>query len=322
MSESERSETSDVSEAHRARGSFGASRRLDGVLIIDKPAGRTSHDVVAEVSRRLGRAKTGHAGTLDPMATGVLVVLVGEATKIAQVLTADDKAYEGTLELGLETDTLDADGAVVRERRAEAALVDRAALEAAMVRFLGAGQQTPPMYSAVRVEGRRLHELARAGTEVERAARPIEIRRFDLVSFAPPQADFAVDCSKGTYVRSLVADLGHALGCGAHLTRLRRTRSGPFDLARALPLAEVDHEAASARLVRLAEAVAHLPQAEIPPDHERSVLTGKPLKWNEISDRPAPAGMVALVARGVLLALAEVEPDTARVAYRRVFRPT
>ncbi len=320
MSELERSEASGVSEAHRARGSFGTSRRLDGVLLVDKPAGRTSHQVVAEVSRRLGGDKTGHAGTLDPMATGVLVVLVGEATKIAQVLTADDKAYEGTLELGVETDTLDADGTVVRERRAEAAGVDRAALAAAMAGFLGAGRQTPPMYSAVRVEGRRLHELARAGSEVERVARPIEIRRFDLLDFAPPCADFAVDCSKGTYVRSLVADLGTALGCGAHLTRLRRTRSGPFDLSRSLPLDEVAPE--SVRLVSLAEAVAHLPRADVPPDLERAVSTGKPLKWNELSEASAPSGMVALVAGGALLALAEVDPESARVRYRRVFRAT
>lgn len=293
-----------------------------GVLIVDKPAGRTSHQVVAEVSRRLGGAKTGHAGTLDPMATGVLVVLVGEATKIAQVLTADDKAYEGELELGIETDTLDAEGQVVRERRAEAAGVDRAALAAAMAGLVGAGLQVPPMYSAVRVEGRRLHQLARAGDEVERAARPVEIRRFDLVGFEPPRAAFAVDCSKGTYVRSLVADLGSALGCGAHLTRLRRTRSGPFDLTRALPLAEVDPASAAARLVGLAEAVAHLPRAEVPAVHERAVSTGKPLKWSDFSTDPAPAGMIALVASGALLALAEVEPDTARVRYRRVFRAT
>jgi len=294
----------------------------DGVLIVDKPAGRTSHQVVAEVSRRLGGEKTGHAGTLDPMATGVLVVLVGEATKIAQVLTADDKAYEGELELGVETDTLDAEGRVVRERRAEAARVDRAALAAAMAGFLGAGQQTPPMYSAVRVEGRRLHEIARAGAEVERAARAIEIRRFDLIAFEPPRAAFAVDCSKGTYVRSLVADLGAELDCGAHLTRLRRTRSGPFELARAIPLAAVDPEAASAHLVSLAEAVGHLPCTEVPSVHERSVLTGKPLKWNDLSADAAPAGMVALVAGGALLALAEIESDTSRVRYRRVFRAT
>jgi len=293
---------------------------VDGVLVIDKPAGLTSHQVVAEVSRRLGRAKTGHAGTLDPMATGVLVVLVGEATKIAQVLTADDKAYEGELELGVETDTLDADGTVVRERRAEAAAVDRAALMTAMARLVGAGRQTPPMYSAIKQGGRRLHELARAGAEVERADRPVDIARFDLVSFDPPRAAFAVDCSKGTYVRSLVADLGEVLGCGAHLTRLRRTRSGPFAITSALPLTEVEPDSARARLVALAEAVRHLPGAEVPPDLERAVLTGKPLKWNDLSPDGAPAGTIALVARGALLALAEVEPPTGRVRYRRVFR--
>ncbi|HEY8145850.1 MAG TPA: tRNA pseudouridine(55) synthase TruB [Kofleriaceae bacterium] len=293
---------------------------LDGVLVIDKPAGLTSHQVVAEVSRRLGRAKTGHAGTLDPMATGVLVVLVGEATKIAAVLTADAKAYDGELELGVETDTLDAEGTVVRERRDEAAAVDRAALEGAMARLVGAGEQTPPMYSAIKQGGRRLHELARAGTEVERAPRPITIGRFDLVGFDPPRAAFAVDCSKGTYVRSLVADLGRALGCGAHLTRLRRTRSGSFEIARALPLAEVDPASAGARLVPLAEAVSHLPTAEVPADHERAVLTGKPLKWSDFSPSEAPPGVVALVAGGALLALAEVEPETGRVRYRRVFR--
>jgi tRNA pseudouridine55 synthase len=295
-------------------------RALNGVLVIDKPAGRTSHQVVAEVSRRLGRAKTGHAGTLDPMATGVLVVLVGEGTKLAAVLTADAKSYEGELELGVETDTLDADGRIVGERRAEAASIERAALLAAMVRFLGAGQQTPPMYSAVKVEGRRLHQLARAGAEVERASRPIEIHRFELVAFDPPRARFAVDCSKGTYVRSLVADLGTALGCGAHLTRLRRTRSGPYDLSRALPLSEVEPAAAAARLIALGEAVRHLPRAEVPDSLVRAVLTGKPLKWNELSAEPAPAGPVALLAADSLLALAEVEPDSSRVRYRRVFR--
>jgi tRNA pseudouridine55 synthase len=293
---------------------------IDGVLVVDKPAGRTSHQVVAEVSRRLGRVKTGHAGTLDPMATGVLVVLVGEATKIAQVLTADDKAYEGELELGAETDTLDADGRLVRERRAEAAGIDRPSLEAAMSRLLGATWQTPPMFSAVRVEGRRLHEIARAGVEVERAARPVEVRRFELLAYDPPRAAFAVECSKGTYVRSLVADLGSVLGCGAHLTRLRRTRSGPFDLARAIPLEEVGPASVAACLIPLAEAVEHLPRAEVPPAHERAVSTGKPLKWNDLSSEVAPPGMVALVAGGALLALAEVEPDTSRVRYRRVFR--
>jgi tRNA pseudouridine55 synthase len=294
---------------------------MDGVLVVDKPAGRTSHQVVAEVARRLGGSKTGHAGTLDPMATGVLVVLVGEACKLAAVLTADAKAYEGELELGVETDTLDAEGQIVRERRVEAAAVDRGALEAAMAGFVGASAQVPPMYSAIKQGGRRLHELARAGAAVERAARAIEIARFELLAFESPRAAFAVDCSKGTYVRSLVADLGERLGCGAHLTRLRRTRSGPFDLSRALPLAAVEPAAAAARLVPLVEAVRHhLPTAEVPAPLARAVLTGKPLKWNDLSAAAPPAGPVALIAGDALLALAEVEPATSRVRYRRVFR--
>lgn len=310
-----------MTEADRPADQGRGPKDIDGVLVVDKPAGRTSHQVVAEVSRRLGGAKTGHAGTLDPMATGVLVVLVGEACKLAGVLTADDKGYEGELELGVETDTLDAEGQVVRTRRAEAAAVDRAALAAAMAGLVGASEQVPPMYSAIKQGGRRLHELARAGAEVERAARPIAIARFALLAFESPRATFAVDCSKGTYVRSLVADLGAALGCGAHLTRLCRTRSGPFELAGALPLAAVEPAAAAARLVPLAEAARrHLPVAEVPPPLARAVSTGKPLKWQDLSQEPAPAGPVALIAGGALLALAEVEPATARVRYRRVFR--
>jgi tRNA pseudouridine55 synthase len=293
---------------------------LNGVLVVDKPAGRTSHQVVAEVSRRLGKVKTGHAGTLDPMATGVLVVLVGEATKLAAVLTADAKSYEGELELGAETDTLDAEGRVVSERRAEAAAIDRAALIAAMARLTGAIEQTPPMFSAVKVDGRRLHQLARAGAEVERAARPVEVGRFELVDFVPPRARFAVDCSKGTYVRSLVADLGTALGCGAHLTALRRTRSGAFTIGDALPLDQVEPGSTEGRLVPLATAVLHLPRSQVPDSLVRAVLTGKPMDWKDLSADAAPAGPVALVSPGgALLALVEVEPDTSRVRYLRVF---
>ena len=298
---------------------------MNGVLVIDKPGGMTSHQVVADVSRRLGRLKAGHAGTLDPMATGVLLVCVGEGTKVAGVLLADDKGYEGELELGAETDTLDAEGQVVRERRAEAARVDRAALEAAMAARRGRSEQLPPMYSAVKVRGRRLHEAARAGQEVERAPRSIEIRRLDLLSFepgpdGPPRARFRVECSKGTYVRSLVADLGEDLGCGAHLTALRRTRSGRFAIEQAIPLADVSPETAAAALVPLAEAVGHLPRTVLPAALVPAAATGKPMNWDEISggqEPPGPEGMALLTPGGALLALAEV--DGGRVRYRRVF---
>ncbi|HKE14386.1 MAG TPA: tRNA pseudouridine(55) synthase TruB [Kofleriaceae bacterium] len=296
-----------------------------GVLVVDKPAGITSRGAVAEVGRRLDTRRAGHAGTLDPMATGVLVVCLGEATKIAGLLVADDKSYDGELELGRETDTLDADGQVVRERIAEAAAVDRAALAAAMAALVGDIEQVPPMYSAVRQAGRRLHELARAGQEVERAARAVTVRRFDLLaldllSFGAPRASFAVDCSKGTYVRSLVADVGEALGCGAHLTALRRTRSGGFGLDRALALADVSRDtvALPGRLVDPADALVHLPRIGLTPDQAAAVAHGKPLSWQDLSPAEAPAGPVCMLAPGgKLLALVEVEG--LRIRYRRVF---
>jgi tRNA pseudouridine55 synthase len=291
-----------------------------GVLVVDKPAGITSRGAVAEVGRRLDTRRAGHAGTLDPMATGVLLVCLGEATKIAGLLVADDKSYDGELELGRETDTLDAEGKVVRERTAEAAAVDRAALAAGMAALVGDIDQVPPMYSAVRQGGRRLHELARAGQEVERAARAVTVRRFDLIAFAAPRATFAVDCSKGTYVRSLVADVGEALGCGAHLTALRRTRSGGFGIGRALALADVSPEtvAQPGRLVDPADALVHLARIGLTPDQAAAVAHGKPLSWQDLSPAEAPAGPVCLLAPGgQLLALVEVEG--LRIRYRRVF---
>ena len=291
---------------------------LDGVLVVDKPPARTSHQVVAEVSRRLGGVRTGHAGTLDPMATGVLVVCVGEATKLAGVLTTDDKGYRGELELGVETDTLDADGAVVRERRAEAAAIGRDALEAAMAGLTGAREQVPPMYSAVKVGGRRLHQLARAGAEIDRAPRPVVIRRFDLEGFQPPRARFAVDCSKGTYVRSLVHELGQTLGVGAHLTALCRTASGRFTLEGAIPLDQVEPDRVRPRLIGLAAAIAHLPRAAVTSAQADAASHGKPLKWEDLTDAPAPAGPAALIdPEGRLLALVEASED--RLHYRRVF---
>jgi tRNA pseudouridine55 synthase len=269
--------------------------------------------------RRVGAKRAGHAGTLDPMATGVLLVCVGDATKIAGLLLADDKAYDGELELGCETDTLDAEGQIVRERRAEAAAVDRAALAAAMAEVAARGTQVPPMYSAVRQGGRRLHELARAGQEVERAPRPVSIARFELLDFAPPRARFAVDCSKGTYVRSLVADLGEALGCGAHLTALRRTRSGPFGLDLAVPLVDLTPDVLNlpGRLVPPARALAHLPQISLSAGQARAAETGKPMLWKDLSPDPAPSGPICFITPGgELLALVEVEGG--RVRYRRV----
>jgi len=271
---------------------------MHGILIVDKPRGPTSADVVAEVKRRLHADKVGHTGTLDPMATGVLPIAVGEGTKLAPFLLADDKAYEGELELGVTTTTLDIEGELTG--RADAASVTPAALAAALAAWIGDREQIPPMYSAIRQRGQRLHELARAGLEVERAPRPIRISRCELVAFDPPRARFAVACSKGTYVRSLVRDVGEALGCGATLTALRRTAAGGFTLDQAIPLAQV---APGARLVDPAAALGFLPALRLDAAGVRSVVTGRPLPAGEHAER---ARVRLLTPEGALAAVAEV----------------
>ena len=202
---------------------------MDGVLVCDKPAGMTSHDVVARVRRLAGQRRVGHGGTLDPPATGVLVLALGRATRLLPFLPTEPKRYLATVAFGAETDTLDATGAVTAT--ADAGGVDEAGLRAAMAGFLGPQQQIPPMVSAIKVGGERLYAKARRGEQVERAPRPIVIHELGLLGFTPgerPAATIEVACSGGTYVRSLAADLGRALGTLAHLASLRRTAVGRF----------------------------------------------------------------------------------------------
>lgn len=284
-----------------------------GVLVIDKPAGMTSADVVARVKRALRADRVGHTGTLDPMATGVLPVAVGEGTKLAPFLLADDKEYEGELELGITTTTLDAWGEVTG--RADPSAVTREVLAAAIAAWVGAREQIPPMVSALKHGGKRLYELARQGVEVERAPRPIVVARFELESVALPRARFSVSCSKGTYVRALVRDIGAALGCGATLTALRRTRAGRFTLADAIPLAEVSPLTAAARLVPPEVAVAHLLAVVVDDAGARAVRFGQPL--------PAPPGapegtlVRVMTPSGALGAVAETAHG--QLSYLRVF---
>ncbi len=281
---------------------------MNGVVVIDKPGGLTSFDVVARVRRALGERRVGHTGTLDPMATGVLPVAVGEATKLAPFLLAEDKGYRGELELGYTTASLDAEGEVVA--RGDAGGVTREALAAAMAAWVGAREQIPPMVSALRHGGRRLHELARAGIEVERAARPIVVERFELLWFEAPRAGFEVACSKGTYVRSLVRDVGAALGCGATLTALRRTRSGRFTLDDAVPLAAVTRAAA---LVPPPDAIAHLPAVRLDGAALTSVRNGRPLP---AADTREGAVVRLLTPEGALAAVAQSR--SGRLSYLRV----
>ena len=233
---------------------------LAGILNVDKPAGWTSFDVVAFVRRGSGVRRVGHAGTLDPAATGVLPILLGPATRLAQYLVDTTKVYDATIELGRETDTYDADGAVVH--RADASHVGREAVEAALSSFRGEIEQVPPRFSAIKRLGLPLYKRARRGETVEAPPRRVRVDRLDIISYDPPVLRVEIECGKGFYVRSLAHDLGEALGCGAVLIALRRTRSGEFALAPAVPLAEVlqsSREQLAAKLVPMSALLAELP---------------------------------------------------------------
>lgn len=213
---------------------MGNNKELCGVLLVDKPTDHTSHDVVARLRGKLKTRKIGHAGTLDPMATGLLVMLVGKATRISQYLISLDKEYTGTVELGKITDSQDAEGQLM-ETRVVPALTE-AEVKKAMQGFLGDQYQMPPMYSAIKIDGVPLYKKARQGEDVVREPRFIRVSEIELTGFALPRFDFRLRCSKGTYVRTIAHDLGQKLGCGGHLAALRRTASGQFNLADAVTL--------------------------------------------------------------------------------------
>jgi len=235
---------------------------LHGLVVVDKPAGLTSHDVVAALRRRFGERRMGHAGTLDPGATGILLVGVGKVTRVLRFLTALPKTYEGEVVLGMETSTLDDSGDVVARHEMPGVTLN-AAREVAAAQLTGPILQVPPMVSALHVDGRRLHELAREGIEVEREPRPVVVHRFDIDSTEDPMVlRITVECSSGTYVRSLAADLGRLLGGGAHLRRLRRTAVGSFGEQSALPADEAEL----------------LPPAEALRDYERVTVDDESVK--------------------------------------------
>lgn len=217
---------------------IGQMKELEGVLLVDKPTEHTSHDVVARLRRKLNMKRIGHAGTLDPMATGLLIMLIGKATRISQYLISLDKEYEGTITLGQTTDSQDADGEVMETRPVPP--LTEADVRAAMATFLGDQYQTPPMYSAIKIDGVPLYKSARKGEEVEREPRFIRVMSFDLTRFALPQLDFRLRSSKGTYVRTIAHDLGQKLGCGAHLSALRRTATDRFNVSQALTLDAIE----------------------------------------------------------------------------------
>jgi len=309
---------------------MGHAPGADGICIVDKAAGPTSHDVVAAARRRLGTRRVGHAGTLDPDATGVLVLGVGRATRLLRFLTTLKKSYEGEVVLGVETSSLDASGETTAVHDMAGVTLERA--RAAAGELVGDLAQVPPMVSAVRIGGRRLHQLAREGVEVQRQARRVTVHRFDVTQLAlsspvlaagvvenaaepaartggGPVLRVEVDCSSGTYVRVLAADLGRALGGGAHLRALRRCAVGPFTLARARPLADLE-------LLAPLEAVRHLDEVVVDDEVAALVATGRRLRRTGESVGFAGDGPWALTSArsGELLAVYEAVGERAHPA--------
>jgi tRNA pseudouridine55 synthase len=250
-------------------------RRVDGVLLLDKPQGLSSNDALQKARRLFNAAKAGHTGTLDPLATGLLPLCFGEATKFAGELLDADKTYVARVRLGVTTDTADAEGLVLETRPVE---VTEAQAQGVLARFRGEIEQVPPMYSALKRDGKPLYEYARAGIELERAARRVTIYELTMSGWSGDSFDLSVSCSKGTYVRTLAADIGAALGCGAHLTALRRTRIGQLDVADAISLDALDQLDVAARDARLFPAdalLSTLPRADLDAPATERILHGQ-----------------------------------------------
>lgn len=285
----------------------------DTFLLVDKEGGWTSHDVVAKVRRTTGIRKVGHAGTLDPMATGLLVVAVGRTTRLIRFVQDLPKTYEATAVLGVATDTLDADGAVLSREPMPVSVDD---VTAVLPRFRGSILQVPPMVSALKVEGKRLYELAREGKEVDREARPVEVHELEIVDFAPsdyPELTLRVRCSKGTYVRSLADDVARALGGRAHLAALRRTAIGDLDVSGAVKLAELEAAAAwDTFALDASDALAHLPGVEVDAEVGTGVRHGTPFPAAAFGEVGGEATFRVLDRDGSLLAIYRSDGRKAR----------
>jgi tRNA pseudouridine55 synthase len=264
--------------------------RVDGLLIVDKPEGITSLEVVREVKRRLGVTKAGHIGTLDPFATGVLPIAINEGTKLVPFIEEVSKEYEAVLKMGEETTTDDLTGKVISRRSWEQVSPER--IHTAFRSFLGKIRQIPPMYSAVKMNGKPLYRLARKGIEIERNEREVEILDIHVEEVQPPRVRFSVSCSKGTYVRSLAKDIGRKIGCGAHLVQLKRVRSGPFTLEKAISWESLKNlsrtENLSPWLVSLGEALSCLPEVIGDERMIKKVRLGREMVVRDLSPQPLP----------------------------------
>jgi tRNA pseudouridine55 synthase len=295
-------------------------RDVHGWLVLDKPVGTTSTTAVAILKRLTRAKKVGHAGTLDPLASGLLPIAFGEATKTVSYVMDGRKTYRFKVRWGIETDTDDAEG---KEVAASAARPSLDAIQAALPAFIGSIQQTPPRFSAIKVDGERAYDLARAGEEVSLDARTVEIHSLRIVE--ETDADhtvFDAECGKGTYVRAIARDLGRALGCFGHVCELRRTRAGSFDETAAITLDEVERlaqispDTLTEALLPVASSLSMMPSVSIGQDDARRIVTGQPVLLRG-RDAPAMDGTVTVSAGGALIALAEVEQGSLRP--KRIF---
>ncbi|MBD3640507.1 MAG: tRNA pseudouridine(55) synthase TruB [Marinobacter sp.] len=287
-------------------------RDVNGILVIDKPQGVTSNGILQQVKRLYGAAKAGHTGALDPLATGVLPLCFGEATKFSQMMLDSDKAYITTARLGVRTETGDSEGKIVEEKPVPHLDVEQ--VEAVLERFRGAIEQVPSMYSALKHKGRPLYEYAREGIEVDRPARPVTIYELTLLELRENEMDLAVSCTKGTYIRSLVEDIGEALGCGAHVSALRRTMASGFTLANAHDVSELEAmrergESLDGLLEAPDSALSMFPEVRLEGSAAVSILNGQQVR---ISNQPLE-GFVRVYGEQGFIGLAEAFPEGERV---------
>ncbi len=291
---------------------------ISGVLVVDKPVGMTSHDVVQAIRMGTGIRRAGHTGTLDPRASGVLVILVGPAVRLSEYVSASDKRYQAVIRLGASTDTYDADGRFTQQANAPINVTEQQ-FEETLKQFIGEIEQTPPPYSAVKVQGRRAYDMARQGEEVDLAPRKITVHHLEVLEWAPPEVVVDVHCSSGTYVRSLANDMGNALGCGAYLIGLRRTKSGRFSLRDATPLRKLQEAFQAGNwyqlLIPAAEALADWPAIELDPDQVEAIKHG-----HRVPALEDAKGMVRGVSMaGELVALLELDEATREWQPKKVF---
>ncbi len=293
-------------------------RGAGGILNVNKPRGMTSRAVVDHVARLDRRAKTGHAGTLDPLATGVLVVCVGAATRLVEWIQRMPKSYRTVILLGARSDTLDADGRIVYQEDPKVPLMQE--VEAAVTPLVGEVDQMPPEFSALRVQGRRAYDLARAGRAVELAPRRVRIDRIAVNHYEWPRLELQIDCGGGTYIRSIARDVGEALGCGGLVETLVRTRIGAFTIERAVELDEISAESILRHLQPSLDALADLPRVVLDPAQVAAVSSGRRLSSADFPDLSFPPGEVVMVdSDGRLVALAGSDPAAGWLQPRKVF---